>query len=168
LFGGCGNHCVHWSDSIGAATCDIRPEIWDHYCGCSKQRGQWFTRPMDQVEWESSKVSINQRPRAGAVAWPEPYYLPEDRGLGFAKPPIDECLLQNVAVLPQVLQFVLVVDHEGRVQNLKLSGKPTALRECLRKALREVLLLGPRRWYTTEVNPATLRGTIRTWVAQTY
>lgn len=168
LRGGCGNHCVHWSDSIGAATCEVRSEIWDHYCGCFKQRCRWFTQSMERVEWESSKVSINQRPRSGAVDWPEPYYLQEDRGLGFAYPLIHECLLQNAPALPQQLQFVLEVDHEGHVQKLKLTAKSTALRECFREALTGARLLGARTSFATEVNPATLRGTLRTWVAQTY
>lgn len=164
--GGCGNHCVPWSQPRFTATCEVRAEIWDHYCGCLEQRCQWFTQPLAYVKWQASQVVITQRPQADQAVepWPVPYALEADRGLNLGSNQLTECLLQSATDLPQQLHFVLEVDALGAVLNAKVTGKASAVRQCFRSALTGAKLLGARQSFSAATAPATMRGSIRAWV----
>lgn len=164
--GGCGNHCLHWSQPRFTGTCEVRAEIWDHYCGCLEHRCQWFTQPLAHVKWEASQVVITQRSRARPAVepWPVPYALEADRGLSLGSSQLTECLLKNATELPQQLHFVLEVDALGVVLDAKVTGNSALMRQCFRTALMGAKLLGARRSFSAATAPAMMRGNIRAWV----
>lgn len=172
VLAGCGNHCAHWSQPAFVTTCEVRAEIWDHFCGCFEQRCQWFSQANDSLEWESSELEITPHVAAAegrdrdVAAWPQPYALETDRGLSLGQSALLQCLRQSQSLLPQQLSFVLDTDAEGRVRKLTFESRQNAVRDCFQSALNTAQLLGGRSSFSVPNAAATLRGSIRAWVAR--